>query len=66
MSNKFRTYIDEVTDELMNKVSWPTAAELQSSAIVVLVAVVITSLVIWGMDLSSSKILSLFYSLFQK
>jgi preprotein translocase subunit SecE len=66
MSNKFRTYIDEVTDELMNKVSWPTAAELQSSAIVVLVAVVITSLVIWGMDISSSKILSLFYSLFQK
>jgi preprotein translocase subunit SecE len=66
MSNKFRTYIDEVTDELVNKVSWPTAAELQSSAIVVLVAVVLTSLVIWGMDLSSSKILTLFYSMFQK
>ena len=54
MSNKFRTYIDEVTDELMNKVSWPTAAELQSSAIVVLIATVITSLVIFAMDFSSS------------
>ena len=66
MSNKFRTYIDEVTDELMNKVSWPTAAELQSSAIVVLVATIITSLVIFAMDFSSSKIMSLFYSLFHK
>jgi preprotein translocase subunit SecE len=64
MSNKFRTYIDEVTDELMNKVSWPTAAELQSSAIVVLIATVITSLVIFAMDFSSSKIMGLFYSLF--
>jgi len=64
MSNKFRTYIDEVTDELMNKVSWPTAAELQSSAIVVLVATIILSLVIFAMDFSSSKVMSLFYSLF--
>jgi len=66
MSNKFRTYIDEVTDELMNKVSWPTAAELQSSAIVVLVATVLTSLVIFAMDFSSSKVLTLFYSMFSK
>ena len=64
MSNKFRTYIDEVTDELMNKVSWPTAAELQSSAIVVLIATAILSLVIFAMDFSSSKVMSLFYSLF--
>jgi preprotein translocase subunit SecE len=66
MSNKFRTYIDEVSDELMNKVSWPTAAELQSSAIVVLVAVIILSLIILGMDLSSNKIMGLFYSLIHK
>jgi len=64
MSNKFRTYIDEVTDELTNKVSWPTAAELQSSAIVVLIATVILSLIIFAMDFSSSKVMSLFYSLF--
>ncbi len=66
MANKFRTYIDEVTDELMNKVSWPTAAELQSSAIVVLIAVVIVSLIIFTMDFSSSKIMTLFYSMFHK
>jgi len=66
MSNKFRTYIDEVTDELMNKVSWPTASELQNSAIVVLIATVILSLVIFAMDFSSSKVMSLFYSMFHK
>jgi len=66
MSNKFRTYIDEVTDELTNKVSWPSAAELQSSAIVVLIAVIIVSLVIFTMDFSSSKIMTLYYSLFHK
>jgi len=64
--SKFRTYIDEVTDELMNKVSWPSAAELQSSAIVVLIAVIIVSLIIFTMDFSSSKIMTLYYSLFHK
>jgi preprotein translocase subunit SecE len=64
--SKFRTYIDEVTDELMNKVSWPTAAELQSSAIVVLIATVILSLVIFAMDISADKIMTLFYSMFHK
>ena len=66
MSNKFRTYIDEVTDELVNKVSWPSAAELQNSAIVVLIATIILSLVIFAMDFSSSKVMSLFYSMFHK
>jgi preprotein translocase subunit SecE len=66
MSNKFRTYIDEVTDELMNKVSWPSASELQNSAIVVLIATVILSLIIFAMDFSSSKVMSLFYSMFHK
>jgi preprotein translocase subunit SecE len=62
--NKIRTYIDEVTDELMNKVSWPTASELQSSAIVVLMATVIVSIIIFLMDISSNKAMGLFYSMF--
>jgi preprotein translocase subunit SecE len=62
--SKIRTYIDEVTDELKNKVSWPTASELQSSAVVVLVATVIISLIIFAMDFSSSKVMTLFYSMF--
>jgi preprotein translocase subunit SecE len=66
MSNKLRTYIDEVSDELMNKVSWPSAAELQSSAIVVLVATIILSIIIFIMDISSNKVMELFYSLIHK
>jgi preprotein translocase subunit SecE len=57
--------MDEVTDELNNKVSWPTWSELQSSAIVVLVATLITSLAIFVMDFGFSKIMGLFYQLFQ-
>jgi preprotein translocase subunit SecE len=64
--SKFRTYIDEVTDELKNKVSWPSATELQSSAIVVLVATIILAVGIFVMDFGASKIMTLFYSMFHK
>ena len=65
MSNKLRTYIDEITDELNHKVSWPSWGELQSSAIVVLIATILTSLIIFLMDFSFDKIMHLFYQLFQ-
>ncbi len=66
MSNKLRTYLDEVTDELYHKVSWPTRAELQSSAIVVLIATLIVSLMIFLMDFSFSKIMGVFYNFFNQ
>ena len=43
-------YIKEVIDELTNKVSWPTWAELQTSAIIVLVTSVIIALIVFVMD----------------
>ncbi len=46
----FKTYLSESYNELVNKVSWPTWKELQSSAIVVLVAALIVSLIIFLMD----------------
>jgi preprotein translocase subunit SecE len=46
----FKTYLNESYNELMHKVSWPTWKELQSSAIVVLVAALIISLIIFLMD----------------
>ncbi len=49
MANK-GTYIKESYDELMNKVSWPTWSELQSSSIVVAIATVIIALIIYLMD----------------
>jgi len=63
--SKFRTYIDEIQDELYNKVSWPTWAELQSSAIVVLIATLLVSLLIFLMDFGFSKIMGVFYQFFQ-
>jgi preprotein translocase subunit SecE len=48
--SKIGTYISETRNELVNKVSWPTWPELQSSAIVVMISSVIIALVVFGMD----------------
>ncbi|MBL7964726.1 MAG: preprotein translocase subunit SecE [Flavobacteriales bacterium] len=46
----FKTYLSESYNELVNKVSWPTWKELQSSAIIVLVAALLLSLIVFLMD----------------
>jgi preprotein translocase subunit SecE len=48
--SKISNYIAETRNELVNKVSWPTWPELQSSAIVVMISSVIIALVVFGMD----------------
>jgi len=45
-----KIYLQEAYNELINKVSWPTWKELQSSAIIVMVASLIIALIIFGMD----------------
>jgi preprotein translocase subunit SecE len=45
-----KTYLAESYNELVHKVSWPTWKELQSSSIVVLVATIIVSGIIFLMD----------------
>ena len=62
--NKVKVYIQDAYDELMNKVSWPTWSELQSSAIIVAVASLIIALVVYLMDASFSTIIKYFYKLF--
>ena len=62
--SKLRTYIEESADELLHKVSWPTWQELQSSAIVVAIASVIISLIIFLMDSTFSKLMEYIYSIF--
>ena len=47
---KLRAYISDSYNELMNKVSWPTWAELQSSSIVVLVATLLFGIVVFLID----------------
>ena len=56
------TYIKESWEELTQKVTWPTWRELQSSAILVLVASIIIALLIFVMDQSISFVLGKFYS----
>ena len=48
--SKIGNYVAETKNELMNKVSWPTWPELQSSAIVVMISSVIIALVVFSMD----------------
>jgi preprotein translocase subunit SecE len=62
--NKVINYIKESYDELMHKVSWPTWAELQGSAIVVSVATLIIAILVLAMDEVFKNILQQFYKLF--
>ena len=61
---KFVEYIKESADDLMNKVSWPTWKELQSSSIVVAIASLIIAPIVYVMDLSFRNVLEVLYSLF--
>ena len=62
--NKVVNYISESYDELMHKVSWPTWAELQGSAIVVSVATLIIAILVFAMDEVFKGVLQQFYKLF--
>ena len=62
--SKIEAYIKSSYDELVNKVSWPSWSELQSSSIVVAIASLIIALIIYLMDQTFSNIMNVFYSLF--
>ena len=62
--SKIKAYVDETTNELFHKVSWPTWGELQSSAIVVMIASVIIALVVFFMDFAFNKGMEAVYHLF--
>ena len=61
---KITTYFAESWDEIRNKVSWTSYSELQSSAILVLVASTIFALVIGAMDWVFKTGLQWFYNEF--
>ena len=58
---KFVNYIKESYNELKNKVSWPTTKELTNSAVIVLIASVIMSLVIGLVDLGFESMMKFIY-----
>ena len=49
------------TDELVNKVTWPTWAELRSSTVIVVIASLIFALVILAIDKMFGAVMSLLY-----
>ena len=55
-------YIKESYKELVEKVSWPTFAQLQGSTIVVMVASLIFALVVLVMDISFENLMKGIYS----
>ena len=61
--SKLSVYFKESYNELTKKVSWPTWAQLQSSAIVVLVASVLFAVVIFLMDFAFNNLMTGIYNL---
>ena len=61
---KIKIYIQDVYNELIHKVSWPTWTDLQSSAIVVGIASLIIAFIIYLMDTTFSNLMDFIYSMF--
>lgn len=56
--------IKDSYNELVHKVTWPSASELVNSAVVVLIASLIIALIVWVMDLSFEALMKFIYGLF--
>ena len=61
---RVKSYLKEAYDELVHKVSWPSWGDLQSSAILVMVASALIALVILAMDASFRNLMEFIYSTF--
>jgi len=61
--SKFGTYIQESYDELIHKVSWPSWNELQQTTLIVIVALILVTALILGMDAGSKAIMEFVYGL---
>ncbi|WP_207515108.1 preprotein translocase subunit SecE [Longitalea luteola] len=62
--NKISIYLRESYRELIEKVTWPTWVQLQQSTMIVLVATLLITGVVWVMDLVAQSGLNFIYSLF--
>ncbi len=60
--SKLVNYFKDVQNELVNKTSWPTWSELQSSALVVMAASAIIAGIVFAMDYSFDKVLDMVYN----
>ncbi len=58
---KIGKYVKESYNELVYKVSWPTRAELTSSAVVVLSASLILAVLVFAIDFGFENIMKFIY-----
>ena len=63
--NKISNYLRESYFELTEKVTWPSWIQLQQSTIIVLIATLIITALVWIMDFASQSLLKAIYSLFK-
>lgn len=64
--SKFGNYVQEAYDELIHKVTWPTWEELQQTTVIVLVALSLVTVVVFGMDFASKNVLEFIYKMLGK
>jgi preprotein translocase subunit SecE len=62
--SKVSTYVRDSYKELTEKVTWPTWDQLQQSTMIVLVATLLITALVWVMDLISAGTLNFIYKLF--
>jgi preprotein translocase subunit SecE len=62
---KIEAYFKDSYEELMERVTWPTWEQLQQSTMIVLVATLVITALVWVMDFASNSILKSVYSLFK-
>jgi preprotein translocase subunit SecE len=63
--NKIGTHFRESYRELVEKVTWPTWNQLQQSTVIVIVATLLITAMVWVMDIASENLLKLIYSFFK-
>lgn len=62
---KLGIHFQESYHELVEKVTWPTWNQLQQSTVIVLVATLLITAMVWVMDIASENLLKLVYSFFK-
>jgi preprotein translocase subunit SecE len=63
--NKISTYAKESYKEMVEKVTWPTWTQLQQSTLIVLIATLLITALVFVMDIASKGALNLVYSIFK-
>jgi len=60
---KIVEYLSETYTELVHKVSWPTWKDLQSSALIAMIASLLIAMVVFVMDFGFENLMQVIYRL---